>query len=65
MDKVCHQAALRGRFYQPAAGLHLSVSLDERVHQYLSEKAQLRGVTLDDLVNELLKKSIELNWRLA
>ena len=63
MDKVCHQAALSG--YQPSAGRQPSVCLDERVYRYLFEKAQLRGVTLDDLVNELLKKSIELSWRLG
>ena len=38
--------------------------LDGRVHQYLSEKAQLKGVSLDDLVNDLLKKTIELSWKL-
>jgi predicted HicB family RNase H-like nuclease len=65
MDDVCCEAALRGSFYRPAAESPAKVCLDERVHRYLSVKAQLRGVSLDDLVNDLLKKSIELSWRLA
>ncbi len=65
MEKVCDQARLQGKFYQPAAVPQNTVRLDERVHCYLSEKARKRGVPLDDLVNDLLKKSIELSWRLA
>jgi hypothetical protein len=65
MDKVCDQAGLRGEFSSAAIRLRPSVYLDERVYRYLFEKAQDRGVPLDDLVNDLLKKSIELSWRLA
>jgi hypothetical protein len=57
------QPGPRGVVYQPAA--QAPVRLDERVHMYLSERARSRGVSLDDLVNDLLKKSIELSWRLV
>ena len=54
-----------GKFYEPATSLQAPVKLDERVHAYLSERARVRGVSLEDLVNDLLKKSIELSWRLV
>jgi hypothetical protein len=38
--------------------------LDERVFQYLSEKALRKGIQLEDLVNDVLKKTIELSWKL-
>jgi hypothetical protein len=65
MEKVCDQAGLHAKLYQPVAALQNAVCLDERVYRYLSEKAEKRGVPLDDLVNDLLKKSIELSWRLT
>jgi len=58
------QASLRGQFYRPAATLQPPIHLDERVYQYLSGKANLKGISLEDLVNDLLKKTIELSWRL-
>jgi len=64
MVTTCDQAAVRGKFYWPSASLQAPVHLDGRVHQYLSDKAQLKGVSLDDLVNDLLKKTIELSWKL-
>jgi hypothetical protein len=38
----------------------LVVYLDEEVEDYLAKKAEAKGVELSDLVNELLKKDIEL-----
>jgi hypothetical protein len=60
MAITCDQAGLRGQFYSPQPTVHL----DGRVFQYLSGKAQRKGVSLEDLVNDLLKKAIELSWRL-
>lgn len=50
----------RGRFYKPDAVFRLPVYLDEKVERYLAAKADAKGVELSDLVNELLKKDIEL-----
>ena len=61
---MCDQAALRGQFYRPAEDIQAPIHLDGRVYQYLSEKAQRKGVSLEGLVNDLLKKTIELSWRL-
>lgn len=50
----------RGKFYKPNAVFRLPVYLDEKVECYLAAKADAKGVELSDLVNELLKKDIEL-----
>lgn len=50
----------RGKFYRPDAVFKLPVYLDEEVEAYLAKKAEAKGVELSDLVNELLKKDIEL-----
>ncbi len=50
----------RGRFFRPGAVLAPPVHLDTEVLAFLARRAEARGVTLDELVNELLKKDIEL-----
>jgi hypothetical protein len=50
----------RGRFYREGAVLVPPVHLDPAVLAFLTERAQARGISLNELVNELLKKDIEL-----
>lgn len=50
----------RGKFYRPEAVFRLPVYLDEKVQSYLTAKADAKGVDLADLVNDMLKKDIEL-----
>lgn len=50
----------RGKFYRPDSVFKLPVYLDEAIETYLAKKAEAKGVELSDLVNELLKKDIEL-----
>ncbi len=50
----------RGKFYRPGAVFRLPVYLEKDVEAYLAKKAEAKGVELSDLVNELLKKDIEL-----
>jgi hypothetical protein len=50
----------RGKFYKRGAVFKLPVYLDEAVQAYLAAKAESKGVELSDLVNELLKKEIEI-----
>lgn len=50
----------RGKFYKPGAVFKLPVYLDEDVQSYLAAKAESKGVELSELVNELLKKEIEI-----
>ena len=46
----------RGKFYNPNAVFRLPVYLDRKVQNYLTAKADAKGVELSDLVNALLKK---------
>ena len=59
------QAMVQAGLGQPQMALRPPVELDPRVYDYLAARAATRGVALDELVNDLLKKSIELSWRLT
>ena len=50
----------RGKFFQQGARLSLPAYLDADVQDYLSAPAKARGIEVAQLVNELLKKEIEL-----
>ena len=50
----------RGKFARPEAKLNLPVYLDAEVQAYLSARAEARGVDVGQLVNDLLRKDIEL-----
>jgi hypothetical protein len=50
----------RGQFYNPDAVFKEPVYLDEEVQNYLSARADSKGIALSDLVNSLLRKDIEL-----
>jgi len=50
----------RGKFYNANAKHHLPVYLDAEVVDYFTEKAKAKGVALDIMVNDVLKKDIAL-----
>ena len=50
----------RGQFYRPGAKLNLPVYLDEQIQTRLAELANAKGVDFSTLVNNLLRKDIEL-----
>ncbi|MEJ2325976.1 MAG: hypothetical protein P8Y25_03770 [Chromatiaceae bacterium] len=50
----------RGKFYEPEAVFRLPVYLDENIQNDLTEKAEAKGVELSDLVNDLLRREIEI-----
>lgn len=50
----------RGKFYKPDAVFRLPVYLDEQVQAYLASKADAKGIELSELVNDLLKREIEI-----
>lgn len=52
--------ATRGKFFRAGAELVPSVHVEPAVRFYLQARATARGVTLSELVNDLLKKDIEL-----
>lgn len=51
---------MRGKFFHSGAKLNLPVYLDESVQSYLATKAHAKGVDLSDLVNDLLRREIEI-----
>jgi hypothetical protein len=50
----------RGKFFRPGAKLNLPVYLDDQVQSRLAALAEAKGVDFSVLVNDLLKKDIEL-----
>ncbi|MGO8955073.1 MAG: hypothetical protein ACLPWS_07300 [Rhodomicrobium sp.] len=52
--------AQRGKFYREGVELVPPVHLEPDVLKYLQARAEARGTSLSQLVNQLLKKDIEL-----
>ena len=50
----------RGKFYNPNAQFNLPLYLEADVLNYFTAKAKAKGVELNTLVNDLLKKDIDL-----
>jgi hypothetical protein len=51
---------VRGRFYQPNAKLNLPVYLDKEVLSFVLRIAEKRKTDLSSIVNELLRKDMQL-----
>ncbi len=52
--------AERGKFYRPNTQLNIPVYLDQDIENWFAEKAKAKGVNLQSLVNELLRKDKSL-----
>jgi hypothetical protein len=52
--------AERGKFYRPNPMLTPPVHLEPEVLAFFAARAEARGVSLNELINALLRKSIEL-----
>jgi hypothetical protein len=50
----------RGKFFRACASVESPVYLDEPVRAYLSKKVANKGTSLNDLVNDLLRREIEI-----
>ena len=48
----------RGKFHRPDAELHIPVHLDKDVADFLQKVAEQKGVEVDSIVNEWLRRSI-------
>lgn len=48
----------RGKFYRPGATLQIPVYLEPDVLAFLSAQAEKKGVEVDRIVNDLLKRDI-------
>src|SRR5258708_37019028 len=49
-----------GKFYRPKAVLHIPLYLDQQVQAWLVEKAGSKGVPVEDIANELLRREIAI-----
>jgi len=59
-DEYDFSEAERGKFYRKDAAVEIPLYLESTVHRYFSERAAAKGVAMGELVNELLKRDIEL-----
>lgn len=50
----------RGKFFRPNATLLTPVYLDRKVQKYLAERARSKGVEVEELVNQMLRRDIDL-----
>ncbi|NLQ16605.1 hypothetical protein HGG82_03065 [Marinomonas sp. M1K-6] len=60
-DKYDFAKGERGKFFKPNASMNLPVYLEAELLDYFRAKAQAKGVELNVMVNDLLKKDIALN----
>ncbi len=58
--EVDFSGAKRGQFYTVDAQVNLPVYLDQKVQAALAALASAKGVDFSALINDLLKKDIEL-----
>ncbi len=59
-DEYDFTNGVRGKFFKPNLRLIPPVRLEPEVIDFLATRAEARGITLNALVNQLLKKDIEL-----
>lgn len=59
-DEYDFSQGTRGKFYRKDASIDLPVYLEPEVRGYLAERAKAKGVEINKLVNDLLKRDIAL-----
>lgn len=59
-DNYDFSKGVRGKFYQPDASHNFPIYLEAEVLDYFSKRAESKGVDVNRLVNDLLKRDIEL-----
>lgn len=61
LDKeVDFSKGVRGKFYRPGMELRIPVYLEETLLGSLAEIAERRGMNLDDLVSDLLRRDLAI-----
>ncbi len=50
----------RGKFYDPSAEFVVPVYLEDDVMAYLSARAEAKGLEIEELVNDMLRRDIAL-----
>ena len=59
-DEYDFSKGVRGQFFRPDAHLNIPVYLDRDVEIWFVERAKAKGIDVQQLVNELLRKDISL-----
>ena len=59
-DEYALTHAVRGKFFKPNLRLIPPVRLDPEIVDFLADRAKAKGISLNALLNQLLKKDIEL-----
>lgn len=59
-DEYDFSGGVRGKFYKPETQLNLPMYLDADILDYLSVKAKAKGIQVNEMVNDLLRKDIAL-----
>lgn len=57
--------AEQGKFYIPVEEIELPIYLDKDIIEFLSQKSQLTQQNLQTLVNDLIRKDIEIARRVT
>lgn len=66
-DEYDFTGAEQGKFYRPIDDLDIPIYLDKEVKEFFIKKMRARGrkVSLNEVVNSVLKKDIEISEKLA
>jgi len=64
-DEYDFSNAEQGKFYIPAEDIQVPIYLDQDIAQFLSKKYESSSGNLQELVNDLLRKDIEIARRVA
>lgn len=59
-DEYDFSKGVRGKFFREGARLNVPVYLDDEVGEYLQARAQAKGLEVERLVNDLLRREIEI-----
>lgn len=58
--------AEQGKFYRPIEDLNIPIYLDKEIHQYfIKNKNSNTKFSLNEIINDLIKKDIEISKKLA
>ena len=64
-DEYDFSNAEQGKFYIPAEDIQIPIYLDKDIAQFLSKKCEIGNANLQELVNDLLRKDIEIARSMA
>jgi hypothetical protein len=59
-DEIAFSKGVRGKFYRKNASIHLPIYLSADVQLALTQLANAKGKDVSVLVNEMIKKDLEI-----